>query len=101
MQFLGSASAAIPNFGSIDLDSEPLPDGVTVDNIKAFEVLYTEHCEVRQFPLRCCEPSDVPLSLTLRLLFQAILDIVVNLQFSLVEALWQSFWRNPSPDTPQ
>ena len=47
MQFLGSASAAIPNFGTIELDSEPLPDGVSLENIKAFEVLYTEHCEVR------------------------------------------------------
>ncbi|ELT97878.1 hypothetical protein CAPTEDRAFT_168129 [Capitella teleta] len=76
LQFLGSASEAMPNFGTIELDSEPLPDGITHDNIKSFEILYTEHCE-------------------------AILDIVVNLQFSLVEALWQSFWRNPSPDTPQ
>lgn len=24
---------------------------------------------------------------------QAILDVVVNLQFSLIEKLWQTFWR--------
>ncbi|KAK2119700.1 Transcription factor rfx3, partial [Saguinus oedipus] len=29
----------------------------------------------------------------------AILDVVVNLQFSLIEKLWQTFWRY-SPSTP-
>lgn len=29
---------------------------------------------------------------------QAILDVVVNLQFSLIEKLWQTFWRY-SPST--
>ena len=48
LQFLGSAAAAMPNFGIIELDSEPLPDGVTQENIKAFEILYSEHCEVRR-----------------------------------------------------
>uniref|UniRef100_A0A669C553 Transcription factor RFX3 n=1 Tax=Oreochromis niloticus TaxID=8128 RepID=A0A669C553_ORENI len=31
--------------------------------------------------------------------FQAILDVVVNLQFSLIEKLWQTFWRYSPPDT--
>jgi len=30
---------------------------------------------------------------------QAILDVVVNLQFSLIEKLWQTFWRY-SPSAP-
>ncbi|MEQ2170715.1 hypothetical protein GOODEAATRI_003204 [Goodea atripinnis] len=29
----------------------------------------------------------------------AILDVVVNLQFSLIEKLWQTFWRYSPPDT--
>lgn len=29
---------------------------------------------------------------------EAIVDVVVNLQFSLIEALWQGFWRNQPPD---
>lgn len=33
------------------------------------------------------------------LLSQAILDVVVNLQFSLIEKLWQTFWRYSSPDS--
>ena len=32
-------------------------------------------------------------------IFQAIVDAVVNLQFSLIEALWQGFWRNQTPET--
>ena len=75
-QFLGDASAAIPNFASIDTGGIALPDGVTHDHIHTFEQLYKEHSE-------------------------AILDVVVNLQFSLIEANWQSFWRNSAPDSIQ
>ena len=32
------------------------------------------------------------------LFLQAFLDVVVNLQFTLVESLWQTFWRHPSED---
>jgi regulatory factor X 1/2/3 len=46
LQFLGSASSAMPNFGTIEVGAEPLPEGITHDNIKSFEILYTEHCEV-------------------------------------------------------
>lgn len=31
--------------------------------------------------------------------FQAILDVVINLQFSLIEKLWQTFWRYSPTDT--
>ena len=36
----------------------------------------------------------------LYIFLQAILDIVVNLQFNVIEVLWQSFWRN-TPDEDQ
>lgn len=45
-----------------------LPEGVGPGDIKAFQVLYREHCE-------------------------AIVDVMVNLQFTLVETLWKTFWR--------
>uniref|UniRef100_A0A3Q4IAL1 Regulatory factor X, 1b (influences HLA class II expression) n=1 Tax=Neolamprologus brichardi TaxID=32507 RepID=A0A3Q4IAL1_NEOBR len=45
-----------------------LPDGILLEHLKAFQTLYREHCE-------------------------AILDVMVNLQFTLVETLWKSFWR--------
>ncbi|XP_041359336.1 DNA-binding protein RFX2-like isoform X2 [Gigantopelta aegis] len=68
-QFLGDASAAIPNFEDIDTSAEPLPEGVTPADVRTFQKIYREHAE-------------------------AVLDVVVNLQFSLIEALWQGFWRN-------
>uniref|UniRef100_A0A8C5W790 Regulatory factor X1 n=1 Tax=Leptobrachium leishanense TaxID=445787 RepID=A0A8C5W790_9ANUR len=66
-QFL-DATRTLPEFGEIDLQGKPLPDGITLGNVKAFQLLYREHCE-------------------------AIVDVVVNLQFTLVETLWKTFWR--------
>ncbi|XP_067829210.1 MHC class II regulatory factor RFX1a isoform X4 [Heptranchias perlo] len=66
-QFL-DASRALPEFVEIDLQGKTLPDGITVEHVKAFQLLYREHCE-------------------------AILDVMVNLQFTLVETLWKTFWR--------
>ncbi|XP_017344741.1 transcription factor RFX3 isoform X3 [Ictalurus punctatus] len=65
-QFL-DASRAIPEFVELDLGENGV-DGVGMEDIKALQILYREHCE-------------------------AILDVVVNLQFSLIEKLWQTFWR--------
>ncbi|KAH0628301.1 hypothetical protein JD844_009248 [Phrynosoma platyrhinos] len=67
------ASRALPEFGEVEISS--LPDGTTFEDIKSLQSLYREHCE-------------------------AILDVVVNLQFSLIEKLWQTFWRySPSTTT--
>ncbi|KAJ8383700.1 hypothetical protein AAFF_G00215420 [Aldrovandia affinis] len=66
-QFL-DASRALPEFPQIDLQDKALPDGIVPEHIKGFQVLYREHCE-------------------------AILDVMINLQFTLVETLWKSFWR--------
>ncbi|TSM28175.1 Transcription factor RFX3 [Bagarius yarrelli] len=65
-QFL-DASRAIPEFVELDLGENGV-EGIGVEDIKALQILYREHCE-------------------------AILDVVVNLQFSLIEKLWQTFWR--------
>ncbi|XP_018113896.1 transcription factor RFX3 isoform X3 [Xenopus laevis] len=70
-QFL-DASRALPEFAEVEISS--LPDGTTFEDIKSLQSLYREHCE-------------------------AILDVVVNLQFSLIEKLWQTFWRY-SPSSP-
>ncbi|XP_018109200.1 MHC class II regulatory factor RFX1 isoform X2 [Xenopus laevis] len=66
-QFL-DGSKTLPEFAEIDLQGKPLPDDITLANVKAFQLLYREHCE-------------------------AIVDVVVNLQFTLVETLWKTFWR--------
>ncbi|KAF3687344.1 MHC class II regulatory factor RFX1 Enhancer factor C [Channa argus] len=73
-QFL-EASRPLPEFGDMDLQDRTLPDGIMLAHLKAFQTLYREHCE-------------------------AILDVMVNLQFTLVETLWKSFWRfSQSHDT--
>lgn len=45
-QFLGDATAAVPQFATIDIGDEPLPEGVTMDDIQLFGQLYKEHCKV-------------------------------------------------------
>lgn len=45
-------------------------------------------------------PSEQePRADTSSLVLQAILDVVINLQFSLIEKLWQTFWRYSPTDT--
>lgn len=66
-QFL-AASQPLPVFVDIDLQDRALPDGILLEHLKAFQSLYREHCE-------------------------AIMDVMINLQFTLVETLWKSFWR--------
>ncbi|XP_013367651.1 PREDICTED: MHC class II regulatory factor RFX1 isoform X1 [Chinchilla lanigera] len=66
-QFL-DASRSLPDFMELDLQGKVLPEGVGPGDLKAFQVLYREHCE-------------------------AIVDVMVNLQFTLVETLWKTFWR--------
>ncbi|XP_046844164.1 transcription factor RFX3-like [Xenia sp. Carnegie-2017] len=68
-QYLGDTSQGLPHFKPVEI-TEPLPDGISSSDIDIFSQMYHEHC-------------------------QAILDVVVNLQFSMVEALWHTFWRAP------
>ncbi|KAG9328834.1 hypothetical protein JZ751_010225 [Albula glossodonta] len=64
------ASRALPEFVELNLAGANM-DLITSEDLKTFQTLYREHCE-------------------------AILDVVVNLQFSLIEKLWQTFWRYSS-----
>ncbi|XP_037328623.2 MHC class II regulatory factor RFX1 isoform X1 [Pungitius pungitius] len=73
-QFL-EPSRPLPDFVDIDPQDGILPDGILFEHLHSFQTLYREHCE-------------------------AILDVMVNLQFTLVETLWKSFWRfSQSSDT--
>ncbi|XP_069051724.1 MHC class II regulatory factor RFX1a isoform X2 [Lepisosteus oculatus] len=74
-QFL-DASRALPEFSEVDLQGKALPDGISLEHIKSFQVLYREHCE-------------------------AILDVMINLQFTLVETLWKTFWRYSDSQTSE
>ncbi|XP_066063772.1 LOW QUALITY PROTEIN: MHC class II regulatory factor RFX1 [Chamaea fasciata] len=66
-QFL-DASRTLPEFPEIDVQGKGLPEGAGAEDLHTFQQLYREHCE-------------------------AIVDVMINLQFSLVETLWKSFWR--------
>ncbi|XP_061844126.1 MHC class II regulatory factor RFX1 isoform X1 [Nerophis lumbriciformis] len=74
-QFL-EASRPLPDFVDMNLQDRGLPDGILPEHLKAFQTLYREHCE-------------------------AILDVMVNLQFTLVETLWKSFWRFSQGGDPE
>lgn len=49
------ASRALPEFPEIDLQGKPLPEGIELEHIKSFQLLYREHCEVTQ----CHQPASV------------------------------------------
>ncbi|XP_021333071.1 MHC class II regulatory factor RFX1 isoform X1 [Danio rerio] len=66
-QFLGD-SRRLPEFPELKDDGKSLPDGLLPQYVHVYQLVYREHCE-------------------------AILDVMVNLQFTLVETLWKSFWR--------
>uniref|UniRef100_A0A671Q191 Regulatory factor X, 1b (influences HLA class II expression) n=1 Tax=Sinocyclocheilus anshuiensis TaxID=1608454 RepID=A0A671Q191_9TELE len=62
------ASRCLAEFPDLKEEDKPLPDGLLPQHVLSYQLVYREHCE-------------------------AILDVMVNLQFPLVETLWKSFWR--------
>ncbi|XP_037391577.1 DNA-binding protein RFX2 isoform X3 [Pygocentrus nattereri] len=67
-------SHALPPFPSLDLGSCPLPERITMNDVKKLQSIYRDHCE-------------------------ATLDVVMNLQFHLIEKLWQTFWYSTAPSS--
>ena len=107
-------SRPLPDFADIDLQDRALPDGILLGHLKAFQTLYREHCEVSHGhthtdvnPVLCAHTWLIVLDVVKPSFYninlfppQAILDVMVNLQFTLVETLWKSFWRfSQSSDT--
>lgn len=66
-QYLGENRPDMDAFPEIEWEGTPVPEGISMDDLSDFIALYREHCE-------------------------AILDVVTNLQFQMVENLWQLFW---------
>lgn len=52
------ASRALPEFPEIDLQGKPLPEGIELEHIKSFQLLYREHCEVTQQSV-CLQSASV------------------------------------------
>ncbi|XP_059378941.1 DNA-binding protein RFX2 isoform X4 [Carassius carassius] len=65
-------SHVLPSFPSPDLGSCPLPEPISISDVKKLQSNYRIHCE-------------------------ATLDVVMNLQFHLIEKLWQTFWYSTAP----
>ncbi|XP_026098815.1 DNA-binding protein RFX2 isoform X4 [Carassius auratus] len=65
-------SHVLPPFPSPDLGSCPLPEPISISDVKKLQSNYRIHCE-------------------------ATLDVVMNLQFHLIEKLWQTFWYSTAP----
>lgn len=40
------ASRTLPDFAELELQGKALPEGVGPGDVKAFQLLYREHCEV-------------------------------------------------------
>ncbi|XP_045058539.2 DNA-binding protein RFX2 isoform X2 [Desmodus rotundus] len=62
-------SHVFPEFPAPDLGGLLLQDSITLQDIKALQLAYRQHCE-------------------------ATLDVVMNLQFHYIEKLWLSFWNS-------
>ncbi|XP_051525766.1 DNA-binding protein RFX2 isoform X2 [Myxocyprinus asiaticus] len=69
-----NVSHALPPFPSPDLGSCPLPEPISMNDVKKLQSNYRIHCE-------------------------ATLDVVMNLQFHLIEKLWQTFWYSTAPSS--
>lgn len=67
-------SHVLPPFPSLDLGSCPLPESISMTDVKKLQSSYRIHCE-------------------------ATLDVVMNLQFHLIEKLWQTFWHSTAPSS--
>ncbi|KAL5481626.1 hypothetical protein EMCRGX_G021823 [Ephydatia muelleri] len=66
----------------------PVPASITPDDLSDFTALYREHCKV----MSCTQVSIAQRSAIWVLgILQAILDVVQNLQFQMVENLWLNF----------
>ncbi|XP_028377538.1 DNA-binding protein RFX2 isoform X2 [Phyllostomus discolor] len=70
-------SHVFPEFPAPDLGGLLLQDSITLQDVKALQLAYRQHCE-------------------------ATLDVVMNLQFHYIEKLWLSFWNSKasSSDSP-
>jgi len=77
-QYLGDATQALPDLDPIQILSHdlPLPNNITHEDLLTLEDLYRDHCA-------------------------SILDAIVNLQFSMIQNLWQTFWRVENSDDNQ
>lgn len=54
------ASRALPEFPDVDLQGKALPEGIELEHLKSFQLLYREHCEVKTLYYFFSVPIHVP-----------------------------------------
>lgn len=70
-QFLGDVSSVLLDLGTVQVDdNELLPEGITVEHLSTFELMYVAHCE-------------------------EILEAVKNMQLASIADIWHQFWNGP------
>lgn len=79
---VSDASRALPEFPDIDLQGKSLPEGIELEHIKSFQLLYREHCEVTErTPVSWLPPIqylwDVPSHPAVRALMYAMFPTCV------------------------
>lgn len=47
-EYLGDVTQGLPDFEDLDTKGAPLPEGISEDDLDAFQDMYREHCEVKQ-----------------------------------------------------
>uniref|UniRef100_A0A3Q2YRV3 DNA-binding protein RFX2 n=1 Tax=Hippocampus comes TaxID=109280 RepID=A0A3Q2YRV3_HIPCM len=72
-QYIDTAHS-LPEFPAPEVGTQPLPERISMNDIKKLQTLYRDHCE-------------------------ATLDVVMNLQFHYIEKLWQTFWYSTAPSS--
>ncbi|MGH0174695.1 UNVERIFIED_CONTAM: hypothetical protein FKN15_068470 [Acipenser sinensis] len=72
--FMLDVSHVLPEFPAPEIGTSPVPEGISMNDVKKLQILYREHCE-------------------------ATLDVVMNLQFHFIEKLWQTFWYSTAPSS--
>jgi len=80
-QYLGDIASGLPELPDVESDESresldmkyKIEHNLSDDEISDFAMLYRDHCE-------------------------ALLQVIVSLQFPLVEAIWQTFWKSPAVD---
>eukprot|EP00112_Aurelia_sp_Birch-Aquarium-sp1_P006269 Seg1694.8 transcript_id=Seg1694.8/GoldUCD/mRNA.D3Y31 product="Transcription factor RFX3" protein_id=Seg1694.8/GoldUCD/D3Y31 len=73
-QYLGDIAAGMPELPDVEIDDQQDEHNLSDEDISEFAMLYRDHCE-------------------------ALLQVIVSLQFPLVEAIWQTFWKNPAAES--
>jgi hypothetical protein len=82
----------LPNFGEINIENILLPENCFIEDLRKFEDLYKNHCEVILHKTGQTEHIEYIRSMRF-ISFQRTLDLVIGLKLSSIDNVWKKFWR--------